>query len=145
MATKSFGKRKTVKRGPITFQIHEEEFRVRGHMSGLRILNLLSSMDSSRENDSAQEMKKFLERAFIDEDREKGMDYLANSEEPVELSDLVEIITWLISEYSGNASSPSEPSTDGSSTTGTGSTGMPGSPESISTTNGSMPLITSPS
>jgi hypothetical protein len=145
MATKAFGKRTAPRRGPIPFLLHDQEFHVKGHMAGLRVLNLFSAMDSLNERDSAVEMRMFIEKALTDEDRERGMAYLTDSEPPLELSDLIEIISWLVSVYSGNDGNPSVPSTDGPTTTGTGSTGMPVSAESISATNGSMPLITSPS
>jgi hypothetical protein len=144
MATKTFGKRSAPRRAPIPFILNDQTFHVRGHMSGLRILNLFSAMDSTNERDSAAEMRMFLEKAFVDEDRERGMMYLTESEPPVELADLTEIISWLVGEYSGNDSSPSEPSTDGSSPIGTTPTVTPDLVASTSMTNGSTPLTTSP-
>lgn len=124
---------------PVVMTLNDQQFRVRGSMSGLRLLNLIKAMDGSGESDSATEMVAFVEQAVLAEDRERFMAYLLDAEPPVPLSQITEIITWLIGEYSGRPTVQPEPSTAGSTPTGSGSTDGLVSPESTSQTQAWMP------
>jgi hypothetical protein len=118
---------------PMIMTINDQQFRVRGSISGLRLLMLIKAMDgSSDDTDSATEMIKFIEFAALTEDRDRLMNYLLESDPPVPLTTLTEIITWLIGEYSGKPIESPEPSSGGLTPTGSGSTVGPFSQESTS-------------
>lgn len=145
MRTRSFGSPTPVGVEPLLLQVNDQKFKVRGAMSGVRLLNLVRAMDGTGDNDSASEMLKFIETSLLVEDRERGMHYLTESDPPVTLTVLTEIITWLIECYSGKATESSTSSALGSETTGSGSTVTHVSAESISQVPTSTPIASSPS
>lgn len=132
MRAKSFGSPTPQGVQPMLLEVNDQKFKVRGAMSGVRLLNLVRAMDGTGDTDSASEMLKFIETALLVEDRERGMHYLTDSDPPVTLTTLTEIITWLIEEYSGKPTPQSTSSAPGSETTGSGSTATHVSTESIS-------------
>lgn len=134
MATKkkSFGSHVPKGINPMELEINDQTFLVRGAMSGVQLLQLIKAMDGNGDSDSADTMLNFIERSIIEDDRERAMEYLANSEPPVPLTTLTDIITWLIEEYTGKPTELSGTSSDGSLTTGSGNTELPSTTESIS-------------
>lgn len=145
MRSKSFGSYKPVGAPSMDMTVNGETFKVRGAMSGIQLLNMIKALDGDDQMDSAVTMIEFIRRALLTEDRERGMDFLENSEPPVPLTTLTEIITWLIEEYTVKPTEPSTPSADGSTTTGSTSTENASSTESISspTTSTDVPSLPS--
>ena len=143
--SKSFGSYRPVGIPSMEMTIHGETFKVRGAMSGIQLLNMIKAMDGSSELDSADTMVDFIRRSILTEDRDRAMDFLENSEPPVPLTVLTEIITWLIEEYTAKPTGPSLPSSDGSTTTGSTSTESASSTESTSLPTASTDVPSLPS
>lgn len=143
--SKTFGSFRPVGIPSMEMTIHGETFKVRGAMSGIQLLNMIKAMDGSSELDSADTMVDFIRRSILTEDRDRAMDFLENSEPPVPLTVLTEIITWLIEEYTAKPTGPSLPSSDGSTTTGSTSTESASSTEltSLPTTSTDVPSLPS--
>lgn len=127
--SKQFGSYTPMGISPMEMTINDQTFKVRGAMSGIQLLNMIKAMDGDNDVDSAATMIGFIERAILVEDRERAMDYLENSEPPVPLTMLTDIITWLIEEYTGKPTEPSAPSADGSTSSGSTNTESASSPE----------------
>lgn len=139
--TKAFGSR-VAQQGdePMRMEINDQVFLVNPTLAGVRLLRLIKAMDAANEEDnSATEMLSFIESAVVPSDRARCMQYLLDSDPPIELGTLTEIITWLIEEYSGKNSKSSPSSVTGSETSTSTSTGEPYSAESTSNPNGSAP------
>ncbi|QDK02632.1 tail assembly chaperone [Gordonia phage Phendrix] len=83
----------------LELELNDQVFKVRGEMSGARLLKVVADMDGDNEAASARAMLEFLESSFLLEDRERGMDYLYNSDPPIGFDTLQEIIEWLIESY----------------------------------------------
>lgn len=132
MRSKSFGSYKPVGAPSMDMTVNGETFKVRGAMSGIQLLHMIKALDGDNQMDSAVTMIDFISRALLTEDRERGMDFLENSEPPVPLTTLTEIITWLIEEYTVKPTEPSPLSASGSTQTGSTSTENVSLPESIS-------------
>lgn len=129
---KSFGTKLPSTSPGLELELNTEVFKVRSKMSGLALLRVIKGMDGDDEGAAAEVMFEFLEKTFLKEDRERGMDYLENSDPPIDIAELQKIIQWLIGEYTGNPTGPSSSSTDGSVTTGSTSTDEPSATASIS-------------
>lgn len=142
--TRQFGEYKPVGVPSMEMTIYDQTFKVRGSMSGIRILNMVQIMDGdSDEFDAPAAMKQFLSDSFLVEDRERGMAFLEDSDPhpPVTLAMLQDVIKWLIEEYTGNPTQPSETSASEQPQDGPGNSDTSSSPlDSIS-----GPLTESPS
>jgi hypothetical protein len=106
--------------------IYGSTFKVRGAMSGVRILRIMNALDGAQregEESTADAIIGFLSDSFLTEDRAAGMDFLENAEPPIALPILTEIVQWLVEQYTGNPTEPAEPSETSSSPAGSGSTG----------------------
>ena len=97
----------------LEIEINDQVFKVRASMSGLTLLRVISAMEGDDESAAAGAMIGFLEKAFLTEDRERGMEYLETAEPTIDLEGLSEIIQYLIGEYTGNSTDPSPSSTSG--------------------------------
>lgn len=108
-------------------QIFGETFKVRGAMSGIRLIRVMSALDGAHADDldgaaATEVILQFLSDAFLAEDRERGMKFMEESDPPVTFRMLVEIIQWLVEEYTGNPTEPQQQSDNGSESAGSGST-----------------------
>lgn len=124
--------------------IYQETFKVRGSMSGVRLLHVMDSMDGNKDDERSitEVIEQFLSDALLTEDRERGMDFLENSDPPIDLTMLLEIIRWLIEQYTANPTQSSAPSENGSESDGSGSSEnapQPASTSGNSTDNSSSP------
>lgn len=118
---------------PMELELFDESFKVRGEMPGLRILRIIEALEGSEEEGmDIKVLTQFISDAFLAEDRERGMAFLANDEHIVTLPLLIEIVQWLVSEYTGNPTGPQSQSDTSSDQTGPTSTENPSSPEEIS-------------
>lgn len=119
-------------------EIYGTVFKVRGSMAGVRLIKVMSALDGNADDvDGAaatQTIVKFLSEAFLTEDRDRAMDFLENSDPPVPFTMLVEIIQWLVEEYTGNPTEPQGQSENTSATDGFGSTENASSPGATSAT-----------
>ncbi|QBZ72704.1 tail assembly chaperone [Gordonia phage Phendrix] len=97
----------------LELELNDQVFKVRGEMSGARLLKVVADMDGDNEAASARAMLEFLESSFLLEDRERGMDYLYNSDPPIGFDTLQEIIEWLIESYTKKATEQSPQSSAG--------------------------------
>jgi hypothetical protein len=107
-------------------EIYDQVFRVRGQVAGVKLLNVMKALDSNStagaDESEIDVIMDFLEFCFLAEDREAAMKYLAEADDPpVDMPMLVEILQWLIGEYTGNPTEQPAGSEDGSSNAGTGS------------------------
>lgn len=128
--SKSFGSGMPVGVPHMELNIHDQTFKVRGAMSGIRLLHVMSAMEgdpgegeNQKSNAITETLLQFISDSFLTEDRARGVDYLENSDPPVELPTLIEIIQWLVEEYTANPTQQPTPSTDGSAVSGSGSSG----------------------
>lgn len=107
---------------PMVMEIHGREFKVRGEMSGLRLLRMIDAMESSEEEGVDVEMLiSFIRDAFLAADREAGMEALEDQDQVVPFAMLIEIVQWLVSEYTGNPTEQPSPSETSSETIGSSS------------------------
>ena len=127
----------------LEMEINGEVFRVRGSMSGVRLLNMIKALDGDNDVDSAETMVDFIRNSVLIEDRERCMEFLENEDNPVALATLTEIIRWLIEEYTAKPTVPSQPSADGSSSTGSTNTESVSSVESTSSVSTDVPSLPS--
>lgn len=117
---------------PIELNIYEQTFSVRGAMSGVRLLKIMRALDGNqREGDESttDAVLGFLSDAFLVADRERGMDFLENSDPPVEFPLLMEIVQWLVEQYVGNPTGQPAQSGDTSTSTGISSSESASSPQ----------------
>lgn len=125
--SKAFGEYRPVGFPSMELAIYDQTFKVRGMMAAVRLFDVIQVMegmsDESEGEGAAKTMMNFLSDAFLTEDRERGMEFLRNSEVPVTMVMLIDIIQWLIEEYTGNPTESSESSSEnGSSSDGSGNT-----------------------
>lgn len=110
-------------------ELYDQTFKVRGQMPGLRILRIIEALEGSEEEGmDIKVLTAFISDAFLTEDRERGMAFLENEEKIVSLPMLIEVVQWLVSEYTGNPIEPQSPSDTSSDQTGPTSTENPSSP-----------------
>lgn len=123
--TKQFGAGVPVGLPHMELHVYDQTFKVRGKMSGIRLLHVMSAMDGNTESEASitRVIIQFLSDALLTEDRARGLDYLENSDPPIDLPMLIEIIQWLVEQYTANPTQPSEPSDNGSAAVGPGSMG----------------------
>ena len=126
---KQFGAGVPVGLPHMELNIYDQSFKVRGKMSGIRLLHVMSAMDGNAESEQSitRVIIQFLSDALLTEDRARGLDYLENSDPPIDLPMLIEIIQWLVEQYTANPTQLPEQSDSGSSTGGSGSTVNPSS------------------
>ena len=112
--SKTFGGGAIPKGTPsMDLNIYDQTFKVRGSMSGIRILRIMSALDGEQkegEDSTTDAIIGFLSDAFLTEDRARGMDFLEHADPPVDLPLLTEIIQWLVEQYTGNPTEQPEPS-----------------------------------
>lgn len=121
-------------------ELFDQTFKVRGEMPGLRILRIIEALEGSEEEGmDIKVLTAFISDAFLAEDRERGMAFLANDEQIVTLPMLIEVVQWLVSEYTGNPTEPQSPSDTSSAPTGPTSTENPSSPGETSAVLTDMP------
>lgn len=148
---KSFGSRLPQETQGLEMELNEDRvFLVRPKMSGIALLRVIASMEGEDEGAAAGAMIHFISSAFLAQDREAGMAYLEESDPPIDLDDLKDIVQWLIGEYTGNSTDPSPSSTsgsegDGSTTTEERSETVSTSPSSTDTSSQPLPPASSPS
>lgn len=134
-------------RAYIELEIHDQKFAMKGGMSGLALLGIMSALDGDVESlqgsSVADTFRTFLSEAFLEEDRERGMNYLINSDPPVTFPVLLEIIQWLVEEYTGNPTAQAEQSSATSENTGAGSSGLHSVPDATSATLTESPSVPS--
>lgn len=106
----------------LEMELGDQVFKLRPTISGARLLKVVADMDSDSEGQSAKAMLEFLKAAFLLEDRERGMEYLYDSDPPVDFNTLQEIIEWLIETYTKKVSEQSPPSSAGQTVTTDGPT-----------------------
>lgn len=124
--SKSFGSGVPVGVPYMELNVNDASFKVRGAMSGIRLLHVITALEGDMGDDMngsamTETLLKFLGDAFLIEDRERGLDYLENSDPPVELTTIIDIIRWLVEEYTANPTQPPESSPNGSTPSGLGS------------------------
>lgn len=123
---RSFGSRVPVAVEGLELELNDGHiFKVRPQMSGLRLLNVIAEMEGDDEGAAARAMIEFLRSCFLLEDRDKAMEYLEDSDPPIDLDDLRDIVQWLIGEYTGNSTDPSQSSSSGSDSGGSTTTEEP--------------------
>ena len=121
----------------MVLEIYDREFKVRGEMPGLRILRIIDAMESSEEDGvDVGMLVSFISDAFLASDREEGMAALEDTEKIVPFTMLVEIVQWLVSEYTGNPTEQQPQSETSSETTG------PSSSESAPSTGSTSAVLT---
>ncbi|UXE04238.1 tail assembly chaperone [Gordonia phage BlueNGold] len=133
----SFGSRTPQPIQGLDMELNDQVFKVRPKMSGIALLRVIGSMEGEDEGAAAGAMIDFISRAFLEEDRERGMNYLEFGEPPIELEDLKDIVQYLIGQYTGNFTDPSPSSTSGSASDGSTTTAAPS--EMVSTSPNSTP------
>lgn len=120
---------------PMTLEINGQEFSVRGEMSGLRILRIIEALEGTDEEGmDVRVLTSFISDAFLAQDRERGVGCLLSDEHVVTLPILIDIVQWLVSEYTGNPTGQPEQSDDSSETTGPTSSESASSVEQTSAT-----------
>lgn len=133
---KSFGSNLPVEVQGLEIELNGDAvFKVRPQISGLSLLNVIAQMEGDDEGAAAKAMIDFIGSCFLKEDREAGMAYLMDSDPPISLDSLQEIVQWLIGEYTGNDTDPSSSSTSGSDNAG--STTTEDASETVSTSENS--------
>lgn len=109
------------------------EYRVRGEMPGIRLLRIIDALEGADEEGIDVSMLiSFIEDSFLAEDRERGMAALSDEKAVVPLPMLIEIVQWLVSEYTGNPTEQQSQSDTSSEKTGPTSSENPSSTGSIS-------------
>ncbi|AKJ72564.1 putative tail assembly protein [Gordonia phage GMA2] len=112
---KSFGSNVPTPTQGLEIELNGDKvFKVRSQISGMSLLNVIAQMEGDDEGAAAKAMIDFVSMCFLKEDREEGMEYLMDSDPPITLDELQEIVQWLIGEYTGNDTDPSSSSTSGS-------------------------------
>lgn len=146
---KQFGSGVPVGLPHMELNIYDQTFKVRGKMSGVRLLHVMSAMDGNTESEVSitKVIMKFLSDALLTEDRARGLDYLENSDPPIDLPMLIEIIQWLVEQYTANPTQQPEPSGNGSTPAGLGSTesASSGDVTYVPSTESSSSLLEQPS
>lgn len=105
---------------PMTLELYDQSFQIRGEMSGLRILKVIEALDGSDEGEGmdVSVLIKFIADSFLTEDRERGVEYLTGDDPVIPLPVLIDVVQWLIGEYTGNPTGQPEQSEPSSVTTG---------------------------
>lgn len=105
---------------PMTLELYDQSFQIRGEMSGLRILKVIEALDGSDEGEGMDVavLIKFIADSFLAEDRERGVEYLTGDDPVIPLPVLIDVVQWLIGEYTGNPTGQPEQSEPSSGTTG---------------------------
>lgn len=129
---------------PMVLEIYDREFKVRGEMPGLRILRIIDAMESSEEDGvDVGMLVSFIRDAFLASDREEGMAALEDPDKVVPFTMLIEIVQWLVGEYTGNPTEQQPQSETSSETTGLSSSESApstGSTSAVLTESNSGPL-----
>lgn len=83
---------------PDSDEVKTETFRVRPRVPGSVLLDVVAAgtLDSSYQ---AAAIRKFFHVALLDEDRERFFKTIEESDPPVEMTDLSDIINYLMGEY----------------------------------------------
>jgi len=100
------------KRKPLEFEIYDETFSAVPHLQGTTLINFIEAStepDEDKANSALiAEVMPFFKSALLPESYERFVALTESHEKIVEFDDLMEIVSWLISEYTARPTSGSD-------------------------------------
>lgn len=109
MAVKKFTPRASSakKAEPIEFEVYDQTFTAVPTLPGIALLSFMSALDNRADGESENqanarimaEIVPFFEAALEEESYKRFMKVASNPETPLEIEDLVEIISYLIEKF----------------------------------------------
>ena len=100
---RSFGKKKTAKLPPISFDLRDETFEAHPNLPGIVLLEYASTIasadDEENNTDAANMILDLFEQALLSESYERFMKLARDPEADVDTEELSEIIGWLLEQY----------------------------------------------
>lgn len=124
-------------RSPIPIQLNDKVFHIRGQIAGIRLLHIMRALDGdlTEGENAGTVLWDFLEYVFTKDCKEEALAYLKDADPPISFTEVMEIVSWMIKEYTGNPTEQPEQSEHGSSTNGSGASESTSSEESTSETS----------
>lgn len=101
---KDFGKGKTdiEQLEPLSFKLYDEEFLCLPAVQAQFLIDLVSSVDGDEDGgDSLRYITTFFGSVLLDESNERFQALLRDKNRIVTMESLTEIVSWLMSEYTG--------------------------------------------
>lgn len=113
MAVKKFTpKAQNSKRTPIKFELYEEQFEAVPHLQGITMIHFIeatSNLEGSEESSAGivSEIMPFFKAALVPESYERFKALTKSHDKVLEIDDLMDILSWLIQEYTDRPTSGS--------------------------------------
>jgi hypothetical protein len=127
MAKRSF--QTAVNTDPIEFDIDGRTFRCQPQLPAgliMRFADVTAANDDKDDTSGNTEMIKFirdfLNAAIVPEQRQEMLDLLDNPDVPVSINLLIDVLSWLATEYTARPTGPSPSATSSPPSSGPGST-----------------------
>lgn len=98
---KSFAGSAKKNREPIKLEIAGIEIEALSTVSGMITLEFLEGISSDESRDNLSAVRLYLNHSFDKENKKKFLDVVDDIENGIELSDLTEIMSWLVEERAG--------------------------------------------
>lgn len=137
----------TTRRPPIVFWVDDDQMRAAGQLPADTLRELLTRRrklqklpDSDRGEAALDFVTDMLEMMLDPESMDVVRRRMKDQADPIGLTDLTDIMQWLIGRYAGRPTQSPPPSTDGSS--GDGPSSTDGAPPATSTPTSSPPTGT---
>lgn len=92
---------------PIEFEVYDETFTARPHIQGTVVLDFIAASNASEDNNASliKEVMPFFKAALLDESYERFETLIHSDDKIIEFEDLMEILGYLIQEYTDRPSS----------------------------------------
>lgn len=98
---KSFAGSGKTTREPIKVEIAGTEIEALPTVSGMVTLEFLEGISSDESRDNLSAVRLYLDKSFDAGNKKKFLDVVNNTDNGIELSDLTEIMSWLVEERAG--------------------------------------------
>lgn len=98
---KSFTGSGKTKGDPIVLEVAGVEVEALPTVTGMVTLQFLEGISSDETRDNLSAVRLYLDHSFDKENKKKFLDIVHNPENGIELSDLTEIMSWLVEERAG--------------------------------------------
>lgn len=98
---KDFGDGGTVIVEPLSFKLHDVEFKCKSVIQGKVLLDMVAMSGSENSGESASVLKSFLKSVMVADSHAEFLEMQDSDDKIVSIETIGELVGWLVGEYSG--------------------------------------------